>query len=44
MTGSPHSEMHGQVRDTAVRVPGDLPGLDFLQPAEDQPGFTGDAL
>lgn len=31
--GGQHRDTHGRVRDTPGRVPGDLPGLDFLQPA-----------
>ena len=39
LMGGQHGVTHGQVRDTVDRVPGDLPGLDFLQPAEGRVGW-----
>lgn len=32
LTGGQYGETHGLVRDTPGRLPGDLPGLDFLEP------------
>lgn len=39
LAGGRHSETHGLIRNTPGRVPGDLPGLDFLQPADPLVGW-----
>jgi hypothetical protein len=44
IAGGQHGETHGQIRDTAQRVPGDLPGLDFLQPADARVGWRTNSM